>query len=190
MQEETGRSARNDSVKIACHQRKLGPFRLGWRRWGDLCINRKLREAGGVLHRDVREDFAVERDACGFQAVNQLAVGQAVQPRGGADALDPQAAILALLGAAVAESIAIGAIGRFLGGLIQLALGEEKAFGPLEILLAPSPALGAAFYACHGFLLFLGKQDRLREREKHAYSNGFVSEWCVCSVRLAASTFS
>src|SRR5260370_13501747 len=176
MQEETGRSARNDSVKIACHQRKLGALRLGWRRGGGLGFGRKLREAGGVLHRDVREDFAVERDARGFQPVNQLAVGQAVQPRSGADALNPQAAIMALLGTAVAEGIAIGAIGRFLSGLIQLALGEEKAFGPLEVLLAPRPALGAAFYACHGFLLFLEKQDRLRERE-NAYSNGFVSGW-------------
>ena len=113
--------------------------------------------------------------------MNQLAVGQAIQPRGGADALDPQAAILALLGAAVAESIAIRAIGRFLSRLIQLALGEEKAFGPLEVLLAPRPALGAAFYACHGFLLFDGKQYRLRERKKQAYSNGFVSGWCVCA---------
>jgi len=26
-----------------------------------------------------------------------------------------------------------------------------------------------------GFSFFYGKQDRLREREKHAYGNGFVS---------------
>src|SRR5262249_47755619 len=39
----------------------------------------------------------------------------------------------------------------FLRGLIKLALGEEKAFRPLEVLLAPCPAFCAAFYACHGF---------------------------------------
>jgi hypothetical protein len=35
--------------------------------------------------------------------------------------------------------------------LVELALGEEETFRPLEILLTPSPALGAAFYAWHGF---------------------------------------
>jgi hypothetical protein len=83
--------------------------------------------------------------------VNQLAIGQAVQPCRRADALDPQAAILPLLVATVAVSIAIGAIGRFLCGLVKLAFGKEKTFRPLEIFFAPSPALGAAFYACHGF---------------------------------------
>jgi hypothetical protein len=37
--------------------------------------------------------------------------------------------------------------------LVKLALCEEEAFGPFEILLAPSPALCAAFYAWHGFFL-------------------------------------
>jgi hypothetical protein len=31
----------------------------------------------------------------------------------------------------------------------------------------------------------LGKQDRLREREKHAYSNGFVSGVVLNAVLLA-----
>src|SRR5439155_24283010 len=50
----------------------------------------------------------------------------------------------------ISVSIAIGAIGRFLCGLVKLAFREEKALRPLEIFFAPSPALGAAFYACHG----------------------------------------
>src|SRR5215471_14083607 len=128
--------------------RKLGRFPL----WcGDFGLLRKLRESGGVLDGNVREDFAVQRDARRFEAVNQLSVRQAVQPRGRADALDPQASILALLVAAVAERIAVRAVGRLLCGLVELALGEKKALSPLKVLLAPSPALGAAFYACHGF---------------------------------------
>src|SRR2546422_2365190 len=83
--------------------------------------------------------------------MNQLAVGQAVVSCGCADALNPQLAILAFFDAPVALGVTIGAIGGFLGGLVELALGEEKALCPLEILLAPCPALGAAFYACHGF---------------------------------------
>src|SRR5882724_6921444 len=84
-------------------------------------------------------------------AVNQLTVGNSVQPSGCADALNPEAAILTLLDAAIAERITIGAICRFLCGLIELALGEKKALCPLEILLAPCTALCAAFYASHGF---------------------------------------
>src|SRR5882757_9252813 len=98
--------------------------------------------------------------------MDQLAVGQAVVACGRSKALNPKLAILALLDAAVALGVAIGAIGRFLRGLVELALGEKKAFCPLEVLLAPCPALSAAFYACHGFLLFFGKQDALRRREE------------------------
>jgi hypothetical protein len=83
--------------------------------------------------------------------VDELAVGDAVQSGSSANALNPQTAILALLDAAIPLRIAIRAIGCFLSGLVELALGEEEALGPLEILLAPSPALCAAFYACHGF---------------------------------------
>src|SRR5260370_23842093 len=54
-----------------------------------------FRSCRGVFHGDIREDFAIERDSRGFQAVNQLAVGQAVVSGGGADALNPEFAILA-----------------------------------------------------------------------------------------------
>src|SRR5260370_19676290 len=143
---------------------RLRLVRLRWRRSGSFGFGHELGEAGGVLHRDVRKDLAVQRDACSFEAVNQLSVRQAVVAGGGADALHPQAAVLALLDAAVALGVTVGAIGGFLRGLVELALGEEKTFCPLEVLLAPCPALGAAFYACHGFLLLDGKQDRLRTR--------------------------
>src|SRR5262249_12661824 len=48
-----------------------------------------------------------------------------------------------------------------------LAFGEEEALGPSEILLAPCPALGAAFYAWHGFApLVFGKQDGCGQTQK------------------------
>src|SRR5258708_124162 len=159
-------------------QRKLGRLLLG-RRWsGGFRRRHERSERRGILHGDIREYFAVERDARSLEAVNQLAVRQAVLAGGSAHALNPQAAILALLDAAGALGIAIGAIGRFLCGLVELALGEGKSFFPLEVLLAPCPALGAAFYACHGFFLLGGKQNGLRRREeKHASHNGFVSRY-------------
>jgi hypothetical protein len=75
-----------------------------------------------VLHRDIRQDLAVKRDAGSFEAVDQLAVGQAVVSRGGSDTLNPEFAIFAFLDAAVALGIAIGAIGGFLRRLVELAL--------------------------------------------------------------------
>jgi len=58
--------------------------------------------------------------------VNELAVSQTVQAGGGADALDPKLAIFALFYAAIAKGIAIGAIGGFLRGLVELAFCEKK----------------------------------------------------------------
>jgi len=112
-----------------------------------------------------------------------LAVSDAVQAGGGADALNPQAAILALLDAAIAKCITIGAIRGFLRGLIELALGEEKTFSPLKVLLAPCTALCAALrepWVCsfsrgQPAFLFFGKQDGLRRSGKTASRNGFVS---------------
>src|SRR5579859_204467 len=79
-------------------------------------------KGGGVFDGDVGQDFAIERDAGGFQAVNQLAIGQAVVAGGCANALDPEFAIFAFFYAAVALGVTIGAIRRFLCGLVELAL--------------------------------------------------------------------
>jgi len=96
--------------------------------------------------------------------VNQLAVGQAVVAGGGADALDPQFAIFALFDAAVALGVAVGAIGGFLRGLVELALGEEKAFCPPEILLSPSPGrLVPRFTRAMGFSFGFPVADPFRD---------------------------
>src|ERR1700730_3549989 len=108
--------------------------------------------------------------------MNQLPVSDAVQPCGGADALDPQSPILAFFYAAIAERIAVGAISGFLCGLVQLALCEKKTFCALEILLPPRTAFSAAFYACLlGFSLMKWETTGCTDTWKHAYGNGFVS---------------
>src|SRR5260370_6416766 len=111
-------------------------LRLLGRRSGALRLLRELRESGRIEDREIGEHLAVERHPGGLQAMNQLAVGQAVLARGGADALNPQAAILALFYAAIAERIAVRAIGCLLRGLVQLALGWQKAFRALDVLLS------------------------------------------------------
>src|SRR6267378_2299343 len=147
-------------------------FFLG-RRGGGLGLLRQLGEGSSVQHGHIGQDLAVETYARGFQAVNELTVGQAIQACGGADALNPQLAIFAFFYATIAEGIAIGAIGSFLRGLVELALGEKEAFCALEIFLTASAAFRAAFYACHGFLLFCWRDKRdATGREKRADASG------------------
>ena len=63
----SARSVRNDGrVGPTIELRRL--FDL--RRSGGFGAGYQARERGGVLDRDIREDFAIERDAGGFQAVN------------------------------------------------------------------------------------------------------------------------
>src|SRR5260370_42654154 len=112
-------------------QLKLRRFLLGWRRSGRSGFFHELRECRGVLHRDIREYFTVERDAGSLEAVDQLAIRQPVVSRGGAHALNPQAGILALLDAAVAFCVAVGAIGGFPRRFVELAPGYVKASWPL-----------------------------------------------------------
>src|ERR1700756_4680799 len=108
--------------------------------------------------------------------MNELAVGESVLAGCGADALNPEFAIFAFLDATIAESVAIGAVGGFLRGLVELALCEKKAFCALEILLTTSAAFCAAFYACHGFLLFCWR-DKLDAID--AKRNGPTQRVCL-----------
>src|SRR5579884_1810285 len=141
---ELNRTARGGAVAPP-----LGLFRR--RRRGGFGLLDQYGKARSVLHGDIREHLAVKRDAGSFQPVDELAIADAILTGGGADTLNPEAAVLPLSRAAVALGIAIGAIGGFLRGLVQLAFGEKEPFGSSQVLLAPRPALGAAFYACHGF---------------------------------------
>src|ERR1700741_303097 len=155
-------------------------FRGGFPREG-LGLFHKLRESGHVLDRHVREDFAINGNAGGLQAMNELPVGQTILASGSADTLNPQAPVLALFHAAIAFCVAIRAIGGFLCGLVELTFGEEETFRPLEILLTPSPALGAAFYAWHGFSpSYAGNETGCGETRGCASSNGFVFRVIGC----------
>src|SRR6185437_7718675 len=127
----------------------------GWLLQRRFRLGRKLAEAGGVVHGDVGQDLAVERDAGELQAVHELAVADLVLAGGGADADDPELAELALALLAPAVGELERALAGFLRRAVQLALGEEEALGEAEDFLALVAPFGAAFYARHRFLLFL-----------------------------------
>src|SRR6202044_8728 len=111
------------------------------------------RKAIGIVHGHVRQNLAVQIDAAGLQRVNQLAVGGAVIARGGADALNPQRAVIAFAHAAVAVGIAQRAVHRFFRRAVELALGEEKTLGVLQQLFAAGAAFGSTFNSRHGAVL-------------------------------------
>src|SRR3954469_9590309 len=57
----------------------------------------QLAKARRIFQGDIGENLAVELDACPLQSIDEVAIGQAVQAGGGADADDPDSAELALL---------------------------------------------------------------------------------------------
>ena len=60
------------------------------------------------MHGEIGEDLAVDFDPGLVQAIDKSAIGQAEFTRRGVDALDPQGAEVALLGATVAIGILFG----------------------------------------------------------------------------------
>src|SRR5687768_7876119 len=108
-------------------------------------LAKRRRFAGG----EVGEALAIELDARILQAEHELAVGESVLSRGGVDAHDPQAAIVALLPFAPDVRIDARFLGRLFHELVQLALVLEVPLGELGELLPLLTAYDAAFDAWH-----------------------------------------
>src|SRR5580658_2233347 len=132
-----------------------GPRGLHYSGFREMLLHRadQRRESIGVVHGHVRKDLAVQIDAASLQRVNQLAVGGAVIARGGADALNPERAVIAFAHAAVAIGVAQRAVHRFFRRAVELALGKEKSLGVLQQLFAAGAAFGSTFNSRHGSLL-------------------------------------
>src|SRR5262249_49007726 len=129
-QPATQLASRRSEASRLCGRGSESPFRLR----GD------LREACSVFHGEIGEGLAINVRANRLEPVHQLAIGKAVEASSRADALDPKSAILALAIASIAICVAIGAIGRFLRGLIELALGKKKSLGAAQIFFASRAA--------------------------------------------------
>jgi hypothetical protein len=115
-----------------------------------------LGESRSISHSELGQDFAIDIYAADPQAVHELAIGKPVQSSGGTDALDPKPPELPLARPPIAIGVAVGAIGRFLRRLVQLAFREKEAFRPAQVLFATRTALGATFYSSHFSFLLRG----------------------------------
>src|SRR5579862_8824363 len=132
-----------------------------YRLLGSGCL-RLLRELGKrrwTGDGELGEVLAVERYAGGLEAAHQLAVREAVLPRGGVDADDPQTAEVALLAAAADERVLQRGIDRLFRGPIQLALVGVIALGEPQKLFALRPPDCSSFNSWHSSLPTLKLQN-------------------------------
>ena len=96
-------------------------------------------ESGGIVHREVSENLAVQADVLLGETTHELGIGEAVLTCGSVDTLDPEGAELSLLGFTVTVSIGE----TFLIGVLcyrpNIPAGQEIAASLLENLLAARP---------------------------------------------------
>src|ERR1035438_9402654 len=61
-----------------------------------LCLLRQMRKSSRIVYRQLSQDLAIEFDAGFLQSADELVIVHSVQAGAGADAHDPQRAVLAL----------------------------------------------------------------------------------------------
>src|SRR4051812_11643575 len=109
----------------------------------------QLREGRRLLAGQVREHLAVDLDAGLLDAVHELRVGETVLTHAGIDALDPQAAEIALLGAAVAIRILQALLDLFDRDPVIGAGAADIALGHVDDFLVTGVRSDAPLGACH-----------------------------------------
>src|SRR5262249_37243286 len=111
--------------------------------------------------------LAIQADAGDLQPADELAVGEAVLPRGRVDADDPQPTEVTLPAAAAAVGVARRLVNGFFRGTVELALVGVEALRALQQLLALGAPNGSSFYAGHGLVTPL----RFGNRRSHSYGS-------------------
>ncbi len=103
-----------------------------------------------LVHGQIGEDLAVERDVGGGQPGDEAAVKDVVLLAGGTDALNPEAAKGTLAGLAVTRGVLLGLVDGVLGVAVELGAVRAKAFGAFQHALAAFTAGGGVSGAWHG----------------------------------------
>src|SRR5882762_2096115 len=96
-----------------------------------LCLLGEVLKGARVFDRQVGEDLAIQFNASFLQTADELAVAHAVQLGGGANADDPQRAVLALLLFTPGVGKLQAALDGFFGGAIEFRFCEEVTTGAL-----------------------------------------------------------
>src|SRR3954470_18406285 len=114
-----------------------------------LALAAQLRERRRLLAGKIGQDLAVDLDAGLLDAVHELRVGETVLTHAGIDALDPQAAEIALLGAAVAIRILQALLDLFDRDPVIGAGAADIALGHVDDFLVTGVRSDAPLGACH-----------------------------------------
>src|SRR5260370_71885 len=108
-------------------------------------------KSGFVLQRDLGQHLAIQIDAALLQTADEFTIRNSRGPASGADAHDPQRTEIALLQAASLVRVALRLLDRFLRGAVEFALGQEKAGGAFERLVAVLSSFWSSFNSWHVF---------------------------------------
>src|SRR5690625_5086480 len=151
----TGVTGRGDG-SLQDHRR-----RSGQRERSIACLSRLLqrglslldqaRESCRLMHRQIRQNLAVDLDAGLVDSVHELGVGQAMLTGGRIDSLDPECAKLAL----AHPAIAIGVLQRLFdpldGDAVNVLATAAVSLGLLDDLLVGGMPGRATLDSCHVF---------------------------------------
>src|SRR5690606_17604732 len=137
---------------------------------------------GCIVHGDVRQHLAVERDAGLHQSVHEAAVAHAVHPGSRVDAGDPQRTEVALLVLAVDVGVLLRLDDRLLGDAEYLATRVVVTLRLGEDLLVTTECLHATHYSCHFSVLLwrtaaCGSGGRHPRRGRGSSAAGCASAW-------------
>ena len=121
---------------------------------GALRLFAQRRKPSGIVHRQIGKNFAIQLDAGLFQTIDEHAVAQPVQLGSGADAHDPDRAVLALLLLAAAVGELQPAFDRLFCRTVDFGFCQVITAFTLKNLFAARAALGTTFYARHCFSFF------------------------------------
>src|SRR2546428_420831 len=110
------------------------------------------------------------------QSVHEAAVRELVQPRGGVDADDPEAAEVALLAAAVPVGVLLRPLDRLLRRLPELGAPAEVPLGELHHLVLALQARNVAFDAGHAWAPY-AISKRLRRRSSACDTSAALRRW-------------
>ena len=131
---------------------------------GGLRLLAQRRKSSRIVDRQIGQDLAVQLDAGLLQAVDELAVADAVQLGGGADAHNPDGTVLALLLLAAAVGELQPALDRLfrLNGTVSILLSNSH----LRAQVSFCGARGAWYHVLREALLLLFQFAKRLEARK------------------------
>jgi len=104
----------------------------------------------GIELGEICQDLAVDGDTLFLQGAHDLRVGKALRIESGIDLYDPEIAAVALLVAAVRESVCACVRDRFVCGALVGRAAEAVALGLAQNIASGLESVNTFLYACHG----------------------------------------